>query len=98
MQRLPIEFSRRYLPRRKTDVILRVSADSKTWSVAFLPYLADRDRLSRGWSSFACDNSLQECDYCAFELVKAVEFLVHIFRVCEVQLPSACRARKNTRA
>jgi B3 DNA binding domain len=84
------EFSRRHLPRRKTNVILHVSANSKTWTVAFLPHLTDRARydwFSRGWSSFASDNSLQACDYCAFELLKSAEFLVHNFRVSEIQLP-----------
>ncbi|KAF3328455.1 B3 domain-containing protein [Carex littledalei] len=99
--RFPMKFSRKYLPRSKTEVILRVSANSKTWSAAFLPHISERDerdRLSRGWSSFVCDNSLEEEDYCAFELVKSSEFLIHIFRVSKVQMRAASRARKNAKA
>ncbi|KAJ3678947.1 hypothetical protein LUZ61_021111 [Rhynchospora tenuis] len=91
--RFPAEFSRRFLPRCKTEVILRVSANNNTWPVSYLAYVADRDRLSRGWAAFVCDNSLEEDDYCAFELVKSAEFLVHIFRVSEVP-SSPSRARK----
>ncbi|XP_078151452.1 B3 domain-containing protein Os01g0723500-like [Carex rostrata] len=96
--RFPVKFSRKYLPRRKAEVILRDSANSKTWSVGYLPHVVDRDRLSRGWSSFVCDNSLEEDDYCAFELVKSAEFLVHIFRVSKGQMPAASRASKNAKA
>ncbi|KAJ1689514.1 hypothetical protein LUZ63_013669 [Rhynchospora breviuscula] len=92
--RLPAEFSRRFLPRSKTEVVLHVSGNSNTWSVAYLAYVADRDQLSRGWSSFVRDNSLEEDDYCAFELVKSAEFFVHIFRVSEVPPLSPSRARK----
>ncbi|KAF3328457.1 B3 domain-containing protein [Carex littledalei] len=97
--RFPVKFSRKYLPRSKTQVILHDSANSKTWSVSYLPHIADRDKLSsRGWSSFVCDNSLEEDDYCAFELVKSTEFLVHFFRVSKGQMPPASRARKNAKA
>ncbi|KAJ4787519.1 B3 domain-containing protein [Rhynchospora pubera] len=92
--RLPVEFSRRFLPRSKTEVVLRVSANSNTWSVAYLAYVTDRDRLSRGWISFVRDNSLEVDDYCAFELVKSAEFLVHIFRVSDLPPLSPSRARK----
>ncbi|XP_078152328.1 B3 domain-containing protein Os01g0723500-like isoform X2 [Carex rostrata] len=96
--RFPMKFSRKYMPRSKTEFILRVSANSKTWSTAFIPHISERDRLSRGWSSFVCDNSLEEEDYCAFELVKSSEFLIHIFRVSKMQMGAASRARKNAKA
>ncbi|KAJ4787520.1 B3 domain-containing protein [Rhynchospora pubera] len=93
--RLPAQFSRMFLPRSKTEVVLRVSGNSNTWSVAYLAYAADRDQLSRGWSSFVRDNSLEEDDYCAFELVKSAEFLVHIFRVCEMPPLSPSRGARK---
>ncbi|KAG8055598.1 hypothetical protein GUJ93_ZPchr0001g29336 [Zizania palustris] len=90
MMRFPTGFSRQHLPRERTSVALR-DPGGNVWSVLYIPNT--RDRLSRGWCAFARGNCLEEGDYCAFELVAAAEFRVHIFRVVEPAVP-AVRLRR----
>ncbi|KAL5226361.1 hypothetical protein ABZP36_014626 [Zizania latifolia] len=85
VQRFPTGFSRQHLPRERTSVVLR-DPGGKVWSVLYIPNT--RDRLSRGWCAFARGNCLEEGDYCAFELVAAAEFRVHVFRVVEPAVPA----------
>ncbi|KAJ0986403.1 hypothetical protein J5N97_004759 [Dioscorea zingiberensis] len=82
---LPTSFAREHLPRRKTSLVLR-DPNGQAWVVIFIP--GPKNWLSGGWPHFARSNYLEEGDFCVFELVGPVEFLVHIFRVVEETIPA----------
>jgi B3 DNA binding domain len=88
MQRFPMHFSKKHLPRKQTTVILKNSA-GKEWTGSYLleGQNSRKGLISRGWTNFARDNHLEEDDYCVFELVERNKFLVHIFRVVDMVVP-----------
>ncbi|KAJ0971428.1 hypothetical protein J5N97_019387 [Dioscorea zingiberensis] len=77
--KLPRAFSRNHLPRERTTMIIK-DPNRKSWEVTYIAPQGDCDRLSGGWLAFYRANNLKNGDFCVFELVKPLEFNVHIFR------------------
>ncbi|KAJ4951224.1 hypothetical protein NE237_028056 [Protea cynaroides] len=85
---LPASFIKIFLPQENQEMILWGPND-KAWPVKYVyaekPFL--RGGLSAGWNRFVVGNNLELHDVCVFELVKAKEVRVHIFRVVEKVTP-----------
>ncbi|XP_043721389.1 B3 domain-containing protein Os11g0197600-like [Telopea speciosissima] len=85
---LPSTFIKEFLPKKNQEMILW-DLDDKAWPVKYVyadkPYL--RGGFSAGWAKFSMANNLELSDVCVFELIKAKEMRVHIFRVVEEVTP-----------
>lgn len=75
MQRIPATFGKSYLQKmRKRIVTLRVG--KKCWVMKLSTNPTNKAYfLSRGWCTFARDNSLCVGDICRFEMIESNNFL-----------------------
>lgn len=75
---IPIDFANSHLPKFKSKMVLK-NSEGKAWEVNCFPS-AGKYAFTGGWPAFVHANNLKEGDVCMFELLKAEEMMVHIFK------------------
>uniref|UniRef100_A0A1D1YTV3 B3 domain-containing protein Os11g0197600 n=1 Tax=Anthurium amnicola TaxID=1678845 RepID=A0A1D1YTV3_9ARAE len=81
---VPLSFSRRHLPTNRKMTLW--DPTGKPWTVNYIT-CTGQCFFSGGWRKFALANFLEQGDACVFELIKADEIHVHIFRVVDETKP-----------
>ncbi|KAJ9152916.1 hypothetical protein P3X46_026424 [Hevea brasiliensis] len=96
---IPSSFARKYLT--VTAFITLQVSDGKQWPVRCVSGKGGA-KLSKGWTEFVWENSLEEGDVCVFELINMIDIVlkVTIFRVLQDaapvnQLPSRIMPKLN---
>ncbi|CAM6100663.1 unnamed protein product [Calypogeia fissa] len=89
---IPAEFSCEHMPRKDETIILQ-DAQGLKWETK---YLARKNSLSAGWKRFAMDHRLELGEMLVFELVRPLEFRVHIIGVSNVRRAAAVTASHHT--
>ncbi|KAI9182261.1 hypothetical protein LWI28_023674 [Acer negundo] len=81
---VPLEFSKKYLINRDTELIKLHDRDGKEWSVELSRYRpkGGGGDLKHGWTKFSKEKNLNEGDICMFELIrkKNIVLKVSVFR------------------
>lgn len=107
LQAVPVSWSRKHLPARPVEVVLRLTGSTETWRLRYRHQMSRNCGVFTGdWKMFSLQNSLQAFDVCVFEptsdeeldLIQKTEYStitmnVTIFRVQEVSEANSWRSR-----
>lgn len=82
LQNVPYQFSMEYLPKCKTEIVLR-NLKGVSWTVNSVPTtrVHTSHTFCGGWLAFVRNNEIKMGDICIFELVGKCEMCVHLFQL-----------------